>query len=257
MNELVTIVHGEAVTDTLAIAEGSKNHHEAVIRLVRNYKNDLEEFGLLRFEIRPRLKGKHGGGNTEYALLNEHQATLLLTYMKNTEVIRRFKKALVQAFFQMAQMLQANQGARPASLLPIDREFRAALRLAKAIGLKGNMAVLSANQLIMRMTGTSCLRLLDSEQLVAQRKVQHFTPSELGLRYGGISGTAFNRLLAAHGFQEAEQCGKRNIWRPTELGRQYAVLIDTGKRHGNGAMIQQVRWYEDILDVVRKEEVRS
>jgi hypothetical protein len=256
MNELVTIVHGEAVTDTLAIAQGVKSEHRAVIQLTRNYKQDLEDFGRVAFEMRP-FETKGGQQTREVALLNEHQATLLLTYMKNTEVIRRFKKALVQAFFQMAQMLQANQGARPASLLPIDREFRAALRLAKAIGLKGNMAVLSANQLIMRMTGTSCLRLLDSEQLVAQRKVQHFTPSELGLRYGGISGTAFNRLLAAHGFQEAEQCGKRNIWRPTELGRQYAVLIDTGKRHGNGAMIQQVRWYEDVLDVMRKEEVRS
>ena len=256
MNELVKIVDGAAVTDTMAIAKGAKTTHHTVITLTRNYKKDLEEFGPCEFQIHVVKRPQGGGSTTEYALLNEHQATLLLTYMKNTEVIRRFKKALVKAFFQMAGLLSANQAVRPASLLPLDREFRAALRLAKAIGLKGNMAVLSANQLIMRMTGQSCLRLLESEQLAAKSQTMHFTPTELGFRFGGISGQAFNRMLAAHGLQEATQYGKKNIWRPTELGKRYAVLIDAGKRHGDGAMVQQLRWHEDVLNAVR-EEVRS
>ena len=37
--------------------------------------------------------------------LNEQQATLLITYLKNTEPVRAFKKALVKAFFEMRDEL--------------------------------------------------------------------------------------------------------------------------------------------------------
>ncbi|MFO7753182.1 MAG: Rha family transcriptional regulator, partial [Desulfobacteraceae bacterium] len=63
------------------------NQHHAVIQLVRNYKEDLEDFGRVAFEMRP-FHTEGGIQKREVALLNEHQATLLLTYMKNTESIR-------------------------------------------------------------------------------------------------------------------------------------------------------------------------
>ena len=78
--QMVSILKGEPRTTTLAIAQGTKIKHEAVIKLVRKYTDDLKEFGLLGFEIRPRLKGKHGGGDVEYATLNEEQATLLINH---------------------------------------------------------------------------------------------------------------------------------------------------------------------------------
>lgn len=37
--------------------------------------------------------------------LNEQQATLLITYLKNTEPVRRFKMNLVKAFFEMREEL--------------------------------------------------------------------------------------------------------------------------------------------------------
>jgi len=101
--ELVTLNAGQPVTTSLAIAAGTHNEHASVIKLVRSYLPDLEEFGLVRFEIRPRLPGQHGGADVEYAVLNEQQSTLLLTYMRNSDIVRSFKKALVKAFFQMAQ----------------------------------------------------------------------------------------------------------------------------------------------------------
>jgi phage regulator Rha-like protein len=33
--------------------------------------------------------------------LNEQQATLLLTYLRNSEIVREFKKALVKAFYEL------------------------------------------------------------------------------------------------------------------------------------------------------------
>lgn len=101
MSEIVIIADGQAVTTTLAIAEGTKNSHEAVIKLVRKYAADLREFGVLDFKSE-----SSGGRPTEYAVLNEQQATLLLTYMRNSEIVRAFKKKLVKEFWSMAQRLR-------------------------------------------------------------------------------------------------------------------------------------------------------
>ena len=66
---------------------------------------DLEEFGGVAFETRKGKPLPQGGFAmpTEIAILNEQQATLLLTYMKNTSVVRQFKKALVKAFYNLLQ----------------------------------------------------------------------------------------------------------------------------------------------------------
>ncbi len=48
-----------------------------------------------------------GTQKREVAVLNEHQATLILTYMRNRKSIREFKKKLVKAFFLMAEKLKS------------------------------------------------------------------------------------------------------------------------------------------------------
>lgn len=99
--EMVTLFDGSAVTTTLVLAEGTANQHKNVIGMVRKYSDDLEEFGTLAFQTR-----KSGGLPTEFAYLNEPQATLLMTYMKNTPIIREFKKRLVGAFYELAASRQ-------------------------------------------------------------------------------------------------------------------------------------------------------
>lgn len=102
--ELVFLNESEPKTTTLAIADGTEIKHKAVIQLVRTYRGDLEEFGQLPFEM--GVVSSHGAGQkTEYAILNEPQATLLLTYMRNSPVVRQFKKNLVKAFFAMREQL--------------------------------------------------------------------------------------------------------------------------------------------------------
>ena len=62
----------------LTIAGLVENEHQAVIKLVRCYLPDFQEFGFLGFEIREN-RGTQGAP-TEYAILSEDQAYLLLTY---------------------------------------------------------------------------------------------------------------------------------------------------------------------------------
>jgi phage antirepressor YoqD-like protein len=96
-SEIITLVDGEAFTTSVAIADGCQVDHASVIKLVRTYQDDLEEFGLLDFKSEST-----GGRPTELALLNEQQSTLLLTYMRNTLIVRGFKKRLVKEFWRIA-----------------------------------------------------------------------------------------------------------------------------------------------------------
>ena len=114
MNAVTPIVvmndTGSPVTTSLAIADGIDRDHKHVIRLVRNNIVDLQEFGGVRFEIRP-FETPGGAQHREIAVLNEQQATLLLTYMRNNDVVRAFKKALVKAFYEMARNRQPQNPA--------------------------------------------------------------------------------------------------------------------------------------------------
>lgn len=93
---------GALIVSSLTIAEGAGVEHRAVLQLVDNNTEDLEQFGTLAFEMR-----KSGGMPTRIALLNEQQSTLIMTYQRNTAQVRLFKMALVKTFFQMAKELQS------------------------------------------------------------------------------------------------------------------------------------------------------
>lgn len=105
--ELVHINKDKPFTDTLAVAIGTKLEHASVIKLVRKYKDDFEEFGTLRFQIQ-----KSGGKSTEFSELNEDQATYLITLFRNNDVVRGFKKRLVKEFRKAINEISRLKGQR-------------------------------------------------------------------------------------------------------------------------------------------------
>ncbi len=78
----------EPYTTSEIIAECAEVQHHTITRLVRDNKADFEALGIKKIY-----------------LLNEQQATLLITYLKNTEPVRQFKMNLVKAFFEMRDEL--------------------------------------------------------------------------------------------------------------------------------------------------------
>lgn len=94
---------GTLVVSSETIAEGAGVEHRAVLQLIGNNAADFEEFGQVAFEMR----AGYNNAQVRVALLNEQQATLLMTYQRNTDKVRAFKKALVKAFFEMARRLTA------------------------------------------------------------------------------------------------------------------------------------------------------
>lgn len=128
----------------------------------------------------------------------------------------------------------------------VNREFKAALSLAKAAGLKGNQATLSADRAVNRALGLSPLKLIAVDGLEASER--HMTATELG-KECDLSAREMNTLLEAYGYQEKKRGAKNElIWLPTKIGETFAVLLDTGKAHSGGAPVQQLKWKASILD---------
>ena len=246
---LVFLSDGEPRTTSLAIAEGMKIEHRAVLQLIRTYVADLAEFGGVAFDMRP-FETAGGIQSREVAVLNQEQSTLIMTYMKNTEIARSFKKRLVKAFFALARQVTG-------SFLSVSslQNFRAPVEativfdafhgLALKVGMEGNQAVLSANMATRAATGIDPLQLLGATHLQAGNQNRHYTVTELGARFN-MTGREFNIALEAAGLQTRH--GKQ--WMPTVKGRAYAVLLDTQKRKGTGTPIQQLKWTADIIDVL-------
>jgi len=97
-----------AFVTSLTIAEHTRNQHASVLRIIRDNSSDLNEFGRVGFEIQP-FETVGGTQRREVAQLNEQQATLLITYLRNNEHVRTFKKELVKAFYAMAQQLNTQR----------------------------------------------------------------------------------------------------------------------------------------------------
>lgn len=100
---LVVPIEGEARASSEIIARGVEVQHKNVLAMIRKYERDLSEFGQVAFQT--RNPARQGGRPTEFAMLNEPQATLLMTFLRNSPKVVEFKVRLVKEFFRMRDEL--------------------------------------------------------------------------------------------------------------------------------------------------------
>jgi len=125
---------------------------------------------------------------------------------------------------------------------------------ARAFGFDDNMRLLSVNQAVEKRTGVNLLGELGATHLLSPMNERYLTPTELGLPLD-MSAIAVNRMLRDLGLQaqQADGRGKRH-WVLTEAGRQAGGrMLDTGKRHGDGAPVQQLKWPESVGQMLRED----
>lgn len=105
MNELVILQGNDIFTDSIIIAQGTGVKHESVQRRIRDNESELSELGKVGFKIRATKSGQE----QKIYLLNEQQATFLITLLKNTPVVVKFKLELVKQFYAMRKVLLERQ----------------------------------------------------------------------------------------------------------------------------------------------------
>ncbi|OHY29961.1 hypothetical protein BI362_06510 [Streptococcus parauberis] len=91
----------EPYTLSSIISECAQVQHRHVKNLLNKHKSDFEQFGKVHF----KKSSSDSGQQVRDYIFNEQQATLLITYLKNTPTVREFKQQLVKAFFEMRDEL--------------------------------------------------------------------------------------------------------------------------------------------------------
>ncbi|OYN76849.1 Rha family transcriptional regulator [Mycolicibacterium sphagni] len=124
---------GIATTTSMRVANGTRNEHRAVLQLIGENLADFEEFGGVAFEMQP-FDTAGGVQHRRVAILNEEHATLLLTYMRNNEIVKDFKKRLVRAFSELRRTANEVQPLTPLEYARrlVDAEERVEAATARA-----------------------------------------------------------------------------------------------------------------------------
>lgn len=106
MNGLVYLTPNtkEPFTTSEVIAECAEVKRGTVQKLIQRHERDFKEFGRVGFEIQA-LQTRGGQQMVKVYHLNEQQATLLLTFLRNTPTVIAFKKELVRQFYAMREEL--------------------------------------------------------------------------------------------------------------------------------------------------------
>jgi phage regulator Rha-like protein len=101
-------VEGEHRIDSRLVAQSLGIEHESFMRTLSTYEPELQELGILRFEI-GEIRGR--GQPQKYVLLNEDQAIFAATLSRNTRQVVTFKLKLTKAFSEARKQLQASTPA--------------------------------------------------------------------------------------------------------------------------------------------------
>lgn len=114
-------IDAEPFTTSDVIAEWTQNSYRSIQRTIENQMERLEQFGQVRFQITP-VKYSRGTNMKKVYHLNEPQSTLLITFLKNTDIVADFKVELVRQFYTMRAELMKRR-MRRLELKPIRREL--------------------------------------------------------------------------------------------------------------------------------------
>ena len=188
----------EPYTTSEIIAECAGVKHHAVQEHIRKNVERLERFGKVSFQMRPLPSGQQA---KDY-ILNEQQATLLITFLKNTEQVANFKENLVKAFFEMRDELakfklqRALEKPKRKTLHDCIESWEQAPK--KAHSTMNNLLLkavtnMNAKQLVAARGGLTGIGSLTSTELVRYQALEDMAIAMIGLNmsYQDIKSMVF------------------------------------------------------------------
>lgn len=238
---------GALVVDSRLIAQELGIQHKNFLSMIDKYLEEIEEdWGTVAFETR-EFKTKQGNISRErWAWLTEQQSQLLMTYSKNTDVVRRCKRNLVKSFEKAKQIIKEVIPAQSDRI----RELELEVQLAQALTQKAlaEKSVLDTRHLIVatcpepvqqKILGFEIVkeveyrdRVFKNEQLINEGDT--ITKTELCHRYGFISKTGkpdykkLNLCLSGLGINSSSEMWKLSatIQENLQFRREYLTFLD-------------------------------
>lgn len=173
--DLVTKKDGEVRVDSRDLAAHLGVQHQSTFELLKDYREDFEQLGLIRFET-GIINGR--GKPQKFALLNEDQCYLLLTYSRNTARVRELKVRLVKAFGEARRM----QDLTKVEYLPTYHALHDDLKALAASSSNPRYVHMNMNKLINKTAGIDAghrgdapigaKSMLVTAQMIARRALQ-------------------------------------------------------------------------------------
>lgn len=225
----------------------------------RNFRENRERFiegkhyfELSADEIRRRKMWEISSKARGDIILLTERGYLMLVKSFTDDLAWQVQDALVENYFAKPaapMTLAIHPGAGREARL----SFKQNLQIAKMVGFTGNQAMLAANKATLAMTGVDTLGLMGAAHLPAPDNDALLTPTEIGRRTGIGSARVVNMLLSDIGLQHSFRDARSNLYYElTEAGKDAGgVMLDTGKKHGTGAPIRQLKWPSSILSLVQ------
>lgn len=242
MKDLQALSPITAVTMTSRdIADLTGKEHRNVLRDARAVLIELHgEGGLLRFEQTYR-DPQNGQLYPELAL--PKRETLIL--------VSGYSVTMRAAIIDRWQELEA-RAALQAQFTPMEvvsRDVLAVRGFLLTIGLDPNAAAIGANQVAINLHGVNLLQLSGNTHLLAaNQECQALTPTALGKLAGGLSAQKVNKALEEAGLQK--RVGDE--WVPLPAAEGLYRLFDTGKKHGSGVPVTQLKWFPAAVDRLKR-----
>jgi hypothetical protein len=237
----LSIIDSTTTMSSREIAELTGKRHDNVLSDARKM---LEDLGLRSTDFSGDLPDAYGRMQPAFKLPKRECLILVSGYSVElrARIIDRWQELEQAALSTPKQAPQA---------LPGPKVFTDFFRVARLIGCDKNAAAISANQATTKLTGMNVLELLGHTHFIAEKQAILFTPTELGAQFlGGISARKVNMLLAEAGLQAK----KGDHWQPLQSAEGFCRVLDTGKKHGYGTPVQQVKWFDGVVALLKEAE---
>jgi phage regulator Rha-like protein len=270
---LVEIIDHEPRVSHVKIAKAVENKELSIRKLIDKYFIDFEEFGQLSFEMTTVENSVGAVNEKKIYFLNEQQATLLMTYLRNSEIVRNFKVLLVKEFFKMREILNSKTSNEPdlelirkrTELLKFSGEqFEVFEKIFLKIGIsEKNELAITSNRAVAKETGIDFIQLAELKGLEAKEKFYSVTELCETVRNSDQFSNEFkisvstkdglkprpqnlNLLLEFSNFQFREN----GEWKLTKKGEAFGKLSQNKSKYSDKTVYHLV-WSKKVLELLK------
>ena len=167
----------------------------------------------------------------------------------NKPEAKRFKRWVTAEVLPTIRTSGAYVAPRAVKMLDTLALFKPFFEVATLTGCDKQAAAISANQAVQAVSGANVLQLMGHTHIESEdQEALYCTPTEIGKQIGA-SARVVNRMLVQAGLQT--KAGEH--WEATEAGKKYSRIFDTGKKHGSGVPIQQIKWSTAVIQGLLKD----
>lgn len=227
----IITVNESLVVDSRLIANELGIEHATLLKTIKKYIDRLERKNPVRFEVDVVKRPQGGTYEVSYCYLDEYQATLLMTFSRNTEQVLDCKEKLVDGFEKAKKIIKEVIPAKSDRIRELEMELEIS---------RNNRYILDRSDAIASIHGVGMLALIKGvpDAVVTVREVV----TESVICKDGRTVSFIGKSLAELGKELGFKTGKQLEDWLEKIGR--SDLISQGMRAVSASYIAEEHFKE-------------